>query len=113
MNKSLLCETDYVLDNVLGIMDWILYWILLYACWLGWLAAFSVFFIYLISSHLISLHFIPFHVLSLPISCHVPLGDEMDQYLNMDQWQKTSQKESKKTEEDGEYSKETPESMSG
>jgi len=29
--------------------------------------------------------FISFHP---PISCHVPLGDEMDQYLNVDQWQK-------------------------
>lgn len=43
-------------------MDWILYWILLYACWLGWLAAFSVFFIL---SHLLPSHFIAFH----PISC--------------------------------------------
>ena len=82
------------------------------AGWAGWLLFLSFSF-YLISSHLISLHFIPFHVLSFPISYHVPLGDELDQYLNMDQWQKKSQKESKKTEEDGEYSKETPESMSG
>ena len=38
--------------------------------------------------------------ISSPISCHVPLEDEMDQYLNVDQWEKKSEKESKKKEED-------------
>ena len=47
-----------VLDYVLGIMDWIMHWILLFA---RWLAAFAVFL------------FIPFAFIScsFPFSCHV------------------------------------------
>ena len=63
-----------------------------------------------ISSHLISfplIHLLSFPFVSSPISCHVPLGDDMDQCLNVDQWQKKSEKESK-TEKDEEESKEKP-----
>ena len=42
------------------------------ADWAGWLP-------------LLSFHFISSHVISSPISCHVPLGDELDQCLNVDQ----------------------------
>ena len=60
------------------------------------------------SFHLILFHFLSFHF----ISFH--LGDEMDQYLNVDQWQKKPEtepkkEESKKEEEPNEESK----SMSG
>ncbi len=50
--------------------------------------------------HFLSLRFILSHFISSPISCHVPLEDEMDQYLNVNQWENKSEKESKKKEED-------------
>lgn len=74
---------------------WIMYWILFYACWLRRLSAF-------VSSHLMSFHFLPFHLLSPVMS----LENEMDQYLNVDQWQEKPEKESK--EEDEAESKEKP-----
>ena len=56
---------DYVLENVLGMMDWILYWIMYLGLWIGLLAAFAFF----------SFPFTSFHVLSclnylLSISTH-------------------------------------------
>ena len=77
------------------------------AGWAGWLLLLSCPFIsfQFISSHVISFPFSSFHLMSCP------LRDDMDQYLNVDQWPKKSEKESK--EEDEEESKEKPESMSG
>jgi len=56
------------------------------------------------SYHFISFHLISSQFISFPISCHVPSGDEMDQYLKVDQWKKKSEekeeeKESEKKEE--------------
>ena len=58
----------------------------------------------LLSFPLISCHFISFHFMSYLPSC--PSRDEMDQYLNVDQWQEKPEKESK--EEDEAESKEKP-----
>ena len=74
---------DLVLENVL---DYAL-------CLLAGLAGCFCF-------HFLSLRFILSHFISSPISCHAPLEDEMDQYLNVDQWEKKSEKEFKKKEED-------------
>ena len=62
------------------------------------------------SSAKISFHLIPSHFISFPVSCHVPSGDEMDQYLKVDQWKKKSEKneeekESEKNEEEKESEK--------
>ena len=54
---------------------------------------------YWLTLTIISFHFASSHFISFPISCHVPL-DEMGQYFNVDQWEKKSEKESKKVEED-------------
>ena len=53
--------------------------------------------------HVLSFPFSSFHLISFPFSSfHLmpcPLRDEMDQYLNVDQWQKKSEKESKEEDE--------------
>ena len=92
-------------------------------CWLaaGCLLLLLSFFLFpsfhLISSHSISFHLIPSHFISFPISCHVPSGDELDQYLKVDQWKKTSEKKeeekkSKKNEEEKESEKKEEEKKS-
>lgn len=43
------------------------------------------------SKRKIASHFILFY----PLFCHVPLGDELDQYLNVDQWEKKSEEKIK------------------
>ena len=70
-------------------------------CIAGWLLAAGCLLLLLSFSFsfFISSHFISFHLISSLISCHVPSGDEMDQYLKVDQWQKKSEKESKKDDE--------------
>ena len=92
-------------------MDWIfvLDYVLDFLC-SCWLAAF----VFSLSFHLISCHFISFPFISAPMSCHVPLRHEIDQYLNVDQWQKICEKSSKKSkkEENEEQSKENSKSMS-
>ena len=67
----------------LGILDWIMYWI----CFMLLAGCFCFLFLF-ISFHLISFRLISFPFISSPISSHVPLGDDMDQYLNVDQRQK-------------------------
>ena len=59
--------------------------------------------LFLLSFPFISFYFfylILYYFISPAISCHVPLEDEMEQYLNVDQCEKKSEKESKKKEED-------------
>ena len=47
-------------------------------------------FCFLFLSSFISSYLISFHFLASPMSCPVPLGHELDQYLSVDQWQKKS-----------------------
>lgn len=77
--ERLLFAIDYLLDNVLGIMDWIMccigFWLM--ACWWAPCAFFILF--YLLSFHFIScpfhfihvlfipFHFIPFHFISFSL----------------------------------------------
>ena len=107
--RESLCATDFY---------WIMYWLLLCACWLAAYFSFLFLSFYPISFHVISFHFISsifssfhgisfhflsfsfplisfplIHLLSYPfisstISGHVDLGDDMDHCLNVDQWQK-------------------------
>ena len=65
---------------ILGILDWIMYWI----CFMLLAGCFCFLFPF-ISFHLISFRLISFPFISSPISSHVPLKD---QYLNVDQRQK-------------------------
>ena len=69
---------------MLLIMYWKMYWGLwtgfcIGKCIAGWLAA------------CFRLAFFFFHFISSPISCHFPAGEEMDQYLNVDHWEKKSE----------------------
>ena len=61
-------------------------------CWLAGLAACCFCFLFPVP--------FSFHLISSLISCHVPSGDEMDQYLKVDQWKKKSETESKKNQKE-------------
>ena len=52
-------------------------------CWLAGLAAGCLLLLLSFSFFI----FISFHFILSLISCHVTSGDEMDQYLKVDQWQ--------------------------
>ena len=92
-------KNGWLLENVLGLMHCIVYWIMhlnFALCLLAGLAGCFCF-------HVLSFPFSSFHLISFPFSSfHLmpcPLRDEMDQYLNVDQWQKKSKKESKEEDE--------------
>ena len=54
------------------------------AGWAVWLLLLSF---PVISFPFISFHPISYSSISFPLTCHVPLGDDMNQHLNVDQWQ--------------------------